>query len=309
MTQVSGADASAITIRPMRRDEKSEVRRQFRQSFPLIQRFFFSWTPDVLVAEHDGKLIGAVVLKTYPLVAGQRGGVITWIFTAPEARGLGAGQRLVEAALDHFQSLGCQEVTACVEGYNVSSSKLFSSRGFSLLSPGEQLKRYGVRILPVWFHIFHFLDIGHFLWANPPAKQADNPFLQWWEALIVNTLITLLVLLRGGNLVPQSFVLTPLLYVLLLGARWLAMERTAAALGLEVRFRAWETGHLVSLAVALLLGGLFPIPGGAYPLSNQWSYRTLKPKLGRMALAGVLPTLVVAALSSYLLQSYDGPES
>ena len=33
------------------------------------------------------------------------------------------------------------------------------------------------------------------------------------------------------------------------------MRSAAAAQGLEVRFRAWETGLLVSLGVALVLGG------------------------------------------------------
>jgi hypothetical protein len=90
-------------------------------------------------------------------------------------------------------------------------------------------------------------------------------------------------------------VAVPLICLLFFGARWLAMRWAAAVQGLEVRFRAWETGLLVSLGVALAPGGLFPVPGGAYPVLGSWSYRVSLPKLGPMALAGVLPTLVLTA--------------
>jgi GNAT superfamily N-acetyltransferase len=109
-----------ITVRPMRPGEKPEVRKMFRRSFPLLLRLFFSWSPHTLVAERGSKLLGAIVLKTYPLSGGRKGGFVSWIFTAPEARGSGAGQHLIEAALDLFVTQGCDEVAASVEGYNAS---------------------------------------------------------------------------------------------------------------------------------------------------------------------------------------------
>lgn len=293
MNQASDTVTSDITVRQMRPEERSEVREMFRRSFPLLLRLFFSWTPHTLVAERGGKLVGAIMLKTYPLPGGRKGGFVSWIFTAPEARGTGAGRRLIEAALDLFESQGCDEAAACVEGYNASSAKLFSTRGFSILSPGEQLRRYGLGVLPTWVRMSHVGDIGQFVWVRPGAARPDSPSLQWWGTLLVNTLIALLVLWRSGGLNPLAFVAVPLMFLLFFGARWLAMRWTAAARGLEVRFRAWETGLLVSLGVALVLGGLFPVPGGVYPVSSRWSYRTLLPKLGPVALAGVLPTLLL----------------
>lgn len=85
--------------------------------------------------------------------------------------------------------------------------------------------------------------------------------------------------------------------LLFFGARWMVMKWAAAAQVLEVRFRTWETGLLVSLGGALILGGLFPVPGGAYPASSRWSYRALLPKLYPMALAGVIPTLLLTAVA------------
>ncbi|MBN1316099.1 MAG: GNAT family N-acetyltransferase, partial [Anaerolineales bacterium] len=140
----------SILIRPMQAGEKPAVRKIMQQAFPLVLQWFFSWTPNVLVAERDGELLGAVVFKLFSLPGKREGGLIDWVFTAPEVRGLGLGQRLVEAALEFFDEQGCDEVMACVEGYNTSSSKIFARRGFSILSPGEQFRRYGWSILLVW---------------------------------------------------------------------------------------------------------------------------------------------------------------
>ena len=94
---------SDVSIRPMRDDEKRNVHSIMRRAFPLVQQWFFSWTPNVLVAEQNGKLLGAIVLKLLGLPHNRKGGLVYWVFTAPEARGLGLGQRLVEAGIDFFK--------------------------------------------------------------------------------------------------------------------------------------------------------------------------------------------------------------
>ncbi len=100
-----------------------------------------TFTPHVLVAEQNGQLLGATVLKLIPLPRNRKGGLIYWVFTAPEASGMRAGQRLIESATHFFEDKGCDEIMTCVEGINTSSSKLFSTRGFSILSPGQQFRR------------------------------------------------------------------------------------------------------------------------------------------------------------------------
>lgn len=55
---------ASIVIRPMREDEKQTVHGVMRQSFPLIQRWFFSWTPNVLFAERDGQVLGGLTVLT-----------------------------------------------------------------------------------------------------------------------------------------------------------------------------------------------------------------------------------------------------
>lgn len=285
-----------IHIRPMRAEEKRDVGAIMRRSFPPTQQLFFSWTSDVLVAEQDGKLIGAVVLKTFPLPGGRKGGLIAWIFTAPKARGTGAGQRLVEATLKSFEEQGCDEVMACVEGYNTSSSKLFATRGFSILSPGEQFRRYGLGALAMWIRAFHFIDIGHFLWVRPAAGQPDNPAMQWWGNWLANIPICLLALWRQSGfrqLSLSAVVEIPLLLAMFLGTRTLSMQWMARRRKMTMRYRAWESGFPLSLVIALAFGYHYPVLGSLYPTSDRWRYRDLLPKLGSVALSGVLPALAL----------------
>ncbi|MCP4540240.1 MAG: GNAT family N-acetyltransferase [Chloroflexi bacterium] len=285
-----------ILIRPMRAEEKKDVAAIMRRSFELTQQWFFSWSPDVLVAEQDGKLLGAVVLKMFSLPGGRKGGLIAWVFTAPEARGTGAGQQLIESALKFLEEQGCDELMACVEGYNSSSSKLFATRGFSILSPGEQFRRYGLGALSMWIHTFHFIDVGHFLWVRPAASQPDNPTMQWWGNWLANILVSLLALGRQngfGQLTLSSVVKIPLLLALFLGIRTLSMQWMARRQKMSVRYRAWESGFPLSVLIALAFGAPYPVLGSLYPTSDRWRYRDLLPKLGTVALSGVLPALAL----------------
>ena len=84
-------EESNLRIRPMRVDEKKAVHHMMARSFPLVQRWFFSFTPYVLVAEQSEQLLGAVVLKLVPLSKDHKDGLIYWVFTAPEARGMQIG--------------------------------------------------------------------------------------------------------------------------------------------------------------------------------------------------------------------------
>jgi len=295
-----------ISVRLIRSEEKGRVRGIMRRAFSLPVALFFSLSDHVLVAEQERRLLGAVVLEMFPLPDGRKAGEIAWIFTDPEARGLGAGQALVEGGLDYLEATGCDEVFAVVEGNDSSSFKLFATRGFSILSPGEQFRRYSLRTFLVWVRALHFSAIGHFLWARPPEESADRPALQWWVGLLLNVLLAGLALWRrdrfprvgplatgsqpGG--LPQLGAVTAGV-LLLLDLRHGAMVGAAALKGVRVRFRAWESTFPTTLIVGLLFGVFFPAPGGLYPEGDDWRYEDLLPKLGPMGLAGSLTVLLL----------------
>lgn len=288
---------SDVNIRPMRDGERLIIRSIARRAFPLVEQWFFEWTPNVLVAEQAGQLLGAIVLKLFALPHKRQGGSISWVFTAPEARGRGLGQCLVEAGLDFLEHQGCDEILVSVEGFNPSSSKLFATRGFGILSPGAQFRRYGWAIFAVWAQLVHYFEAGYFLWARPAPIEADSPTLQWWGTIAANSAIGFLMVWRlsvSEAIDPLTWLVLPLILIVLFGLRYLGMWLAAWRQGIKVRFRAWESGFLPSVVITLAIAGaMYPIPGGVYPMTNQWRYRDWLPKLGWIALAGTLPVLLL----------------
>ena len=90
-----------ISFRFMQDHERRDVQDILRRAFPQLDQWAFSWTPNVLVAEQLPILLGAIVLKLFALPHQRKAGSVVWVyFTAPEARGRGVGQRLVEAGID-----------------------------------------------------------------------------------------------------------------------------------------------------------------------------------------------------------------
>jgi GNAT superfamily N-acetyltransferase len=305
-------ESQEIVVRPMEEREKKEVRSIANQAFGLLNKFFFSLSPNTFVAERKGELLGGIVLNFYPLPDGKRGGFVSWVFTSPNARGLGVASKLVDAAIEFFKAHDCQEYGACVEGYNVSSSKLFHGRGFQILSPGEQFRRYGLLLPKVWYSTFHFFDIGHFLWVNPGATRPDSPFWQWFGVWFLNSLFLLLAVWRingFGSINPIALIALPAIVLLFFGSRWAAMKLAARAVGLETRYRAWETGLTLTFLMALVLGGQFPTPGSIYPKEDEWNYRKYLPKLARIALAGIVAVLALTWTFHLLMKFAELPET
>ena len=303
---------SDTQIRPMRGDERSQVRALVRQSFHWFEQCWFAWTPHVLVADSGGKLLGGIVLKVFALPRDRTGGSISWVFTAPEARGLGLGQALVEAGLELLERHGCDQILAPVEGCNTSSSKLLATRGFGVLSPSGQLRRYGLRTFAVWAQISHYFELGYFLWVRPASRHNGSPVLQWWGTLVGNAVIGCLAWLHldaSPITAPMVGLVLPTILLGLLGLRYLGMKLMARQQGVQVCFRAWESGFPLSIAIALVFGGIYPVPGSLYPSTHQWRYREWLPHLGRLALAGTLPVLLLmGGIGTSLRLSIPSPD-
>src|SRR5918998_3297018 len=189
-----------ISVRRMDADDEKAVKALAGRAFSPLASLSFPRSPDALIAERRGELVGAVVLRTFGLPGEGKSGVMTWLMTDPGARGLGVGGRLVEAALQSFEERGCREMFACVEGYNSSSANLFAARGFTILSFGEQLRRYGfLGTLLLWLKTSRLgADVGQFLWTRPGQPKPDDPALQWWAGVFAGALVLLLAGWRGG---------------------------------------------------------------------------------------------------------------
>ena len=287
-----------INIRSMTPHDRKAVLAMMRRSFPVFEQLFFSLTESTLVAESEGRLLGAIVLKVFKLPDKTQGGVVNWIFSDPSARGLGVGQVLIEAGLAWLEEAGCTRVFAIVEGFNTSSSKLFATRGFSILPFREQRRRFGLfGLLQVWLASFHVTDVGHFLWGKPAAVLPDKPRQQFLWTLILNLLAAALVVWRWwGFRQPDLTALwaLPAVTLMLIELRTIVMTLAARKQGVDLQFRMWESGFNLSLPLALLFGFYFPVPGGLYLKQPLWRYRDRIPEFGRIGLAGALPTLLLS---------------
>jgi ribosomal protein S18 acetylase RimI-like enzyme len=307
-----------ISVRRMGADDEEAVKALAGRAFSPLESLSFPRSPNALIAERGGELLGAVVLRTFGLPGSggdeeRQGGVMLWLMVDPGARTLGVGGRLVEAALRSFEERGCQEVFACVEGYNSSSANLFAARGFTILSLGEQRRRYGLpATLLLWLRTSRLGgDVGHFLWARPGQLKPDDPAFQWWTGVFASALVLLLAGWRGGWLGgfgPTTILGAVVIVVALYGLREGAMRLSARLQGLEVRHRAWESAFPLSIALALALGVFLPVLGSVYPRQGTWRYRDLLPKLGPMAFAGASAVLVFA-WATWALAQYGEPLS
>ena len=284
-----------IHVRPMQDTEAPAVRAQAHQAFRnLFERIVFDLSPHTLVAERDGTLLGAIVLKIRTL-RGRQMGEISWLFTAPAARGIGAGQHLVDAGLDYLATQGVDTIYTFVEGDNTSSSKQFTNRGFVRLSLLAQLQRFGAALPLLWMRSGFAFAYGHFLYVRPATAPVSTPWSHWLYVAGFHALMLALVFRLQVDL--RFYLQAVLALVVVLIVRGLAMLGTAHWLGLRAEFRAWEAGGLISLLVALV-GGLWILPGSVYPISDQWRYRDERRRLGIMSFVGGL--VVVLALWSLL---------
>ena len=315
-------------IRPLDPGEKKEFNNVMRRCFGWFASFFFDHGEMAYVYEHEGAILGGITISSFRIDDTKRGGIVKWVFTAPEARGHGAASQLIDRAMAWFAEQDCTHVFACVEGYNTGSSNRFAGLGFRIFSFSEQLRSFGLRLPVVWLKTFHVVDIGHFLWthvqgeaasgavpaaeaaeaeaADAEATEAANRSTQrgaqlgaFASTVLLHTVFMYLLLLRRGAAAgPRPEYLWTVLAVpaalgLLFGLRFGAMLLTASAVKLHLRYRAWETGLLIAAVVPVLFGGLFFAPGGLYPDRATYKYSELLPKLGPVALAGTALTLAL----------------
>ncbi len=311
---------SVQSIRPMQQDEQRALKRLARRAFGFVQGSFVKPTEHTFVYELSGEIAGVVVLDTFTFKRNRLGGVVKWLFTDPRARGRGVAAALIEHSVRQLQEHGCDELFTTVEGCNTASSNRFADQGFVPLSAMQQIRRYGMSLLKIGPNTFHTIDLGHFLWAragqtprspeapeSPQGTQTPVPgggAAAWLANVLIAAAILPLQRLRAGaasELYLELVWQLPVAVALVFGVRSLAMKLAAHRLGLELRYRIWETGLTLSALVAVLLSGVLPSPGSYYPKPARWSYRAELPRLAIVAFFGALSVLVLA----WLLGAYE----
>lgn len=282
-------------LREMRSDESRQVLQVMRRCFPVLMRLFLSVKGTVFLLCEDNEIIAGTVLQVITHRRGRRTGIVSWIFTTPQARGKGAAGMLLDRALQFFQDQGCCEVTAIIEGYNTPSSNRFAERGFTMLSAADQVRCFGVSLPKILLSTLHYFDIGHFLWYRGSFTKAEGSFsipgiVQWlFTVLWISGIMSLLY---GFPWVSASAAVLLILLVRQVAVitAWKMLCREPAV------YRCWGTGTFLSGMIALVFRGLVPAVGGLYPAEQSWSMKKYLRVLGISSAAGSLAVMAVAVM-------------
>jgi len=149
--------AAALTVRRLREADVARVLEIEREAFSTpwhegtFRGLLRRTDTDMLAAELDGQLVGYAICWTI-LDQAELGNVAV----AAEARGLGAGRRLVEAVLQELQRRGARECFLEVRESNHVAQHLYRQLGFELVgrrrayynAPVEDALVMRVRLMP-----------------------------------------------------------------------------------------------------------------------------------------------------------------
>lgn len=307
-------------IRQFDSAERSQLGRVMKRCFGIHARLFFDLGEQAFVFELDGEVAGGVTLSTFSIDAQRKGGLVKWLFIAPEAQGRGGAGRLLAEAVRWFEGQGCTDMFGCVEGYNTNSANRFSRQGFTDISFTEQFASYGWRLPKVWLKTMHFGDTGFFLWrrlreesprttASPVTEQEPRPSsgaTGFALTVILHSLFAFIMQLRwGGSFEAAQLWQIPLVILAVFGLRLAAMKAASRGTGIRLHYRVWESGMLVSGLLAIVFGGFYTAPGSLYPAEQEWSYRDYRNKLGPVAFAGAISLVLAGWILRLIDTSYS----
>lgn len=136
----NGRYSPRITVRIATREDLSHAARIFEESFTGSYRYWslrLLKVLEVLIAEMEGKVVGAAELYATEVEGFGKVGVISFIAVDKAYRRKGVGRELVRRAESLFRSKGCRYSAASTRSGNTASIGLFKSLGYSLHERGD----------------------------------------------------------------------------------------------------------------------------------------------------------------------------
>lgn len=290
-------DIQNVIIRPMEKGEEKTVAKVGKKAFQFIEALFVGSPKKAMVADYQGKIIGAIIYKFLDTKKQQ----IIYIdeaFVDPEYHGMGVGKKLYTETFYYLQEWGCDVMTALVKDDNVASWKPFIENGFRRVALRDGIKTIGVTgMLKQYFCTPFFIAVGmdfYILYPEKPvAFKPENP-LQLLYFLFGNLLLALpmWILLFQKNaalLLPYGAAYLTLLVLILL-------TRCIGGLcsGEKYHFRLNNGGGLLT-AFLSYWGNLFPMNANWYPVSyrdtDEFRRKLALPELVKWAFFLFLPLL------------------
>ncbi|MCX8151330.1 MAG: GNAT family N-acetyltransferase [Candidatus Bathyarchaeota archaeon] len=294
-----------IAVREMQPSEESAVESLFARSLGVIDRLVFKLSFEeaqksaqkqqggTLVAECDGKLVGAVSTRVQT-IKGKQTGFVDALVADKLLRGRGVGKALVDGAVSWLEQRGCEVIYATADRYNSPSWNIFIHRGFRLYEVPRQLRDYRISFLRLWLVEFYLVGFGTFFLKRGGSQQPSETAAVWhWLAALfgVSAIWWIQVLRSQGPLMLLPLVVGVVAISLL--AHEFSQKLVASRLGLLTTFKAWGSGILFSWLLALV-GLFFPAYGSTYIKQLDWRYNPRKDKTGFFFFMGPLVSFIFA---------------
>jgi RimJ/RimL family protein N-acetyltransferase len=285
-------------IRDLTPEDASAVAKLAQRAFPRTQSGFVKAGDCGKVAESNGQVVAACLVRILRLPSGGNVGFIAWLMTDSDFWGRGLAGKLVGACTRELKDGICDTVLTDVEGYNTASANVFYRAGYGRLSMRQQLRKWNPIDL-LWIHLRTglVLDPGHYLWVSDTESETPHPFRGWLCALAANTVLALAAfstgrgVFRSGHFVipsPMDVMGFSAALALLLLAHPAGMMAMARREGQPFVYRPWTGGWGLSFLIALGFGSTFPLPGNLYPPGDGWDVRRFRRLSGRGALISTL---------------------
>jgi len=161
-------------IRLMAQNEASIVLRGQRKAFSPLFGMFMSRPKEALVAESDGRIVGAVTYKTIPTAKG-KAGYLDIAYVDSSQRGKHLGSRLYIATMEHLKDQGCEIITATIRDDNRASWKIMQNNGCVALPFRKLVEKVGFAgalLIGAYSHFAYAL--GHELWVTHEPIPHSN---------------------------------------------------------------------------------------------------------------------------------------
>jgi L-amino acid N-acyltransferase YncA len=285
----------------MKPEESKSVEKLGRKAFQGFESLFVSKPKDVLIAESEGRILGAVLYKFYQ-TGKKKIGYVDFAFTDPEFHGRGIGKQLYTKTIELLWDLGCDAISALVKDDNVGSWKLFLDNDFSRVSLGDITRYLGFGgMLKQYFGTPFCIATGmeYYLALKDTTIKSKIGYtsrqIVWF--FLVNVLLFSSASIFNGTAFP--YMLAGMF--VLLGIRVLAGYIGTFFSKESWRFRMTNGGGLISLLVNIV--GVFPMVGNWYPEIYSKA-QPFRKAMGTVALAQWKVMFLISLISYTSIASH-----
>lgn len=282
-----------LKIREMLPEEADGIFTEAKKYFTFFEALSMGKPKKAFLAFGDGKLAGAVFLKTIPCENRPPIGYMDIIFVTETFRGTDTARRLFQAAAEYFETRTLLFRAGMVVDDNIPSWKLLQKDGFRQANPLQLIGEAGGRgAFRLWTQSNICFDPAYNMWkTGPPAENSSLSELFFF--FLINLLCLLPMTAMFFLFSAESPLLVPAAGMLLL-----AGSAAGACGGVFASKRMWKFrlthGGLLTSCLASLAGCFFPVMGRLYP--EPWENTdSCRAALGICALTEWIAALLLTA--------------